>query len=101
MAKVWVDICTSYKTLMSWDLLLNESLHVFGIDALHKNVYNHLQPETPRLKILEGVCSKTENKTLNFFVHKSPTCGSIYSRNSSMRVIMIYLLSGRRGAPPA
>ena len=55
--RVWIDVGTSYRSLATWDVESNESLVVFGIDALQSNLNDHRQCKSPRFIPMQGACT--------------------------------------------
>ena len=77
--QLWVDIGTSFRTLSKWDLELNASLVVVGVDPRKDNIEHAYQPKTPRFVRIHGACSEGPPGFATFYLHKSPTCGSLHA----------------------
>lgn len=75
--RVWVDVGTSWRSLMSWDVESNATLVVVGVDALRSNLEDARQAGSPRFLRVEGACTTSDDRNLTFFKHASATCGSL------------------------
>ena len=85
--RVWIDVGTSYRSLATWDVESNESLVVFGIDALQSNLNDHRQCKSPRFIPMQGACTTARESNLTFWVHASPTCGSLLQTPPNVPVL--------------
>ena len=85
--RVWIDVGTSYRSLTTWDVENNESLVVFGIDALQSNLNDRRQSKSPRFVPVQGACTTAHERNLTFWVHASPTCGSLLQTPPNVPVL--------------
>ena len=75
--RVWIDVGTAWRSLMSWDVETNATLVVVGADALRSNLDDARQVISPRFIRVEGACVSSGSGNITFFEHASPTCGSL------------------------